>query len=123
MPVKPPWTGWYIFAVTADLPEELDAVIRRLQAAYEEARALTTAIDEPQAGFAAATHLSEALQAMLDEVAEFRALIMARIYEAEPVDQRSLMKLGKRFGISKSRADQLVQRGKAAHRKDQEEQP
>jgi DNA-directed RNA polymerase sigma subunit (sigma70/sigma32) len=97
-------------------------VIRRLQAAYEEARALTTSIDEPQAGFAAATQLTAALQVMLDEVAEFRAVIVARIYEAETVEERSLMKLGKRFGISKSRADQLVQRGKAAERRDRGEQ-
>ena len=79
---------------------------------------MTAAIDEPRAGFAAATQLTEALQRMLDEVAEMRALIVSRIYEAESADQRSLAKLGKRFGISKSRADQLVQRGKAAHRRD-----
>ena len=107
--------------MVADLPEDLEAVIRRLQAAYEEARALTTGIDEPRAGFAAATQLTAALQAMLDEVAEMRALIVARIYEAEGRETASLQKLAKRFGISKSRADQLVQRGKAAHQRDRGE--
>lgn len=99
----------------ADLPEDLDAVIRRLKTAYEEARGLTTAIDEPQAGFAAATQLSEALQAMLDEVAEMRALIVSRIYETNTA---SLSELAARFGVSKTRADQLVRRGRAAHRKE-----
>jgi len=107
--------------VTADLPDDLAAVIRRLQTTYEEARALTAAIDEPRAGFTAATQLTAALQRMLDEVAEMRALIVTHIYEAEKAEDRSLAKLGERFGISKSRADQLVQRGKAAHRKQGEQ--
>jgi len=97
-------------------------VIRRLQAAYEEARALTTGIDEPQAGFRAATQLTAALQKMLDEVAEMRALIVTRIHEAEGSETASLSKLAERFGISKSRADQLVQRGKAADRRNRGEQ-
>lgn len=104
--------------MTADLPDDLAAVIRRLQTAYEEARALTTSIDEPRAGFAAATQLSLALQTMLNEVAEMRALIVARIHEAEP---QPLSQLAERFGISKSRADQMVQHGKAARRKERGE--
>jgi DNA-directed RNA polymerase specialized sigma subunit len=97
--------------VTADLPEDLTAVIRRLRMAYEEAHALTTAIDEPRAGFAAATQLSEVLQVMLDEVAEMRALIVAQIYDTKTA---SLAEIAERFGVSKSRADQLVRRGRAA---------
>ena len=97
-------------------------MIRRIQAAYEEARALTAGIDEPQAGFAAASQLTAALQTMLDEVAEMRAILVTRIYEADPAEKRSLSKLGERFGISKSRADQLVQRGKAADRRHRGEQ-
>lgn len=105
--------------MTADLPDELDAVIRRLQAAYEEALALTTGIDEPQAGFAAATQLAAALQTMLDEVAEFRALIVSRIYDTKTA---SLAELADRFGVSKSRADQLVRRGRATHQKEGEQE-
>ena len=80
---------------------------------------MTTAIDEPRAGFAAATELASTLQTMLDEVAELRALIMSRIYDTKTV---SLSELADRFGVSKSRADQLVQRGRAANRKQQESQ-
>jgi hypothetical protein len=90
-----------------------DAALAAFSQAYERVLASIDAISDPVKAFEQSTRLTNALKAMNAGIGEVRAGLTARVWEAEKL---SLSALAKRFNISKTRADQLVNAAKAAER-------
>lgn len=95
----------------------LVAAIADLRAAFVTAKAIITDTVDPHEAFALATTLVEELRVLTAHVGDLRAAAVWNIHEAE---KTSLATLGKRLGISKTRADQLVRAGRAARGETQE---
>lgn len=77
-----------------------------LRATSAEAVSLIEGIPDRVAAFDAATRLAECLRELSDEAFELRPEIATEILEHEHL---SLTALAKRIGISKARANQMVQ--------------
>lgn len=89
----------------------MEAALRALARARDDAIAAIEASPDPQQAFSDATELAEALRAGAGEAAELRARAATRIWESE---QMSLTVLAKRIGVSKQRAGQMIQSAKSA---------
>jgi hypothetical protein len=103
--------------VAADLPEHDDDAVEtartRMLRAVDEAVEATRHIADPDRAYAAATLIVEALQQATVVSGRNRAQAVARIRDAEGL---SLSALAERLGISKARAEQLINLAKAAGR-------
>lgn len=92
----------------ADAKEALRAAISDLEKAHAAAHAAIGMIDEiadPQGALDLAKELAKVLNKISELTFKVRNRLAERIYQAE---QMSLAELGKRAGVSKARADQLV---------------
>jgi hypothetical protein len=85
--------------------DSIDAVARSLERAMEDIRRLAAADERWQE----ATRLGELLQRVLEDAGKLRAAMALRILQDEGL---SLGRLGKRLGISKARADQLIRQAR-----------
>jgi hypothetical protein len=81
---------------------------------YAATRDAITNSNDLRAAFALATAAQVDLQSWTDEVGKVRAELAARIYDA---DALGLGKLAREVGMSKSRFDRLVAKGRAATEK------
>ncbi|SRR6266699_229496 len=85
---------------------QLDALLAELHRAYSQATELIRSAGNPHDAFDAATRLTTALRDMADAAARLRGDAITAIWQAEEL---SLAALAKRVGVSKSRANQLIQ--------------
>lgn len=81
-----------------------------LYAAYSEAVAAVQAVEDSREQFDEATELARILGELSQQAAKLRAASAVRIAEAE---QLSLAGLANRLSVSRSRAQQLVESGRA----------
>jgi hypothetical protein len=94
--------------MTANPPDDETAAAEAyadLQAAAEKAIEATRVIADNAAAFSAAQRLVRYLRDKTQEAGQVHARAAARIHQAESL---SLAALAKRIGVSKARADQLV---------------
>lgn len=87
-------------------PADIDGLLADMRHAYARAVALVRAMPEPGKAFDAATRLTAALRELADSAAGLRGESITAIWQAEEL---SLAALAKRVGVSKSRANQLIQ--------------
>jgi hypothetical protein len=104
-----------------DPPAEPDAAqlaIEAVSRALADARAVLEGMEDPDVAFKRATELGAVLRDALDDNAQVRSLLVYRIWEKHQLD---LAVLGKRISVSKSRAFQLLQAGRAQEEEQEKE--
>ena len=90
--------------------QALENTIQAIRSAYEAQAAVIRAIANPQDAYELATRLRTELDPLLTEAGQLRAQMVRRVWESEPM---SLSALGRRIGVSKARADQLIRAAQA----------
>src|SRR4051812_38607066 len=91
---------------SSNADDQLRKAHAAMRQAYDDAAQIIDSIPDPQQAFDHATQLREEIDDLVGRAAELRALMVKRIWENE---QLSLAGLANRIGVSKSRADQLIQ--------------
>jgi hypothetical protein len=94
------------------------AAVAKVTAAYADAIAAITDVGDRQERFELATDLGETINDLRTRTGQFRAEIAHEIYRAESL---SLAGLANRIGVSRGRAQDLVEAARAAEQ--QEEKP
>ena len=92
-----------------DEPDGLGALLGEMRRAYARAADVVRGMSDPHQAFEAATRLTTALRDMADAAARLRGEAITAIWTAEEL---SLAALAKHVGVSKSRANQLIQAAK-----------
>lgn len=89
-----------------DAVETVRAALAEVDQAHDAATTAVTAAPDLDSALAAVNELAAHMRRLSDADAELRTQIIGRVWDAERL---SLAALAERVGISKSRADQLIQ--------------
>src|ERR1022692_2912277 len=82
-----------------------EAALKAIRQACEQGVLVVSALADPLEAFSAATSLAETMRQLAQPVADLRADSAARLQKAEGL---SIAQLGRRVGLSKARAAQLL---------------
>jgi hypothetical protein len=99
----------------SDPVETVRAALAELDQAHDAATTAVTAAPDLDSALAAVNELAAHMRRLSDADAELRTRIIGHVWEAERL---SLAALAERVGISKSRADQLIQAVKKSRGQD-----
>jgi hypothetical protein len=103
--------------VTDRPTEQAEAAIRALTSAYEAAVSAIRSVADRKQAFDAATKLGDVINNLRTETGKFRAELAGDIYQAESL---SLAGLAERIGISRARAQDLVEVARTAKKEEQD---